>query len=219
MSDFDTLQATIADFANRQDWSPALVQSFIAMAEQKLNAELRVDRMITTSQNTVTDACSTLPDDWLESDFMLIASQNTPTGWSPIRYKPRDEFFRMSSRPYSGMWTNTYNSTWGYYTIEGRTIWFGGPVDDLEGTVYQMNYYQEVPVMATTLSSWVYTKYPSLYLYASLMHADLHAVGEEDKAGAMKQLTEDTIAKLNADHQRARASGSRLARTRVRSFG
>jgi hypothetical protein len=219
MSDFDTLQATIADFANRQDWSPALVQSFIAMADQKFNSELRVDRMIATAQNTVTCQCSTLPDDWLESDLMLIASGSTPTGWAPIRYKPRDEFFRLSSVPYSGIWTNTYNSTQGSYTIEGRTIWFGGPADEIEGVVYQLNYYQEVPSMAATGSSWVFTKYPSLYLYASLMHATLHAVGEEDKAGAMKQLTEDTIAKLNADHQRARASGSRLARMRVRSFG
>jgi hypothetical protein len=219
MSDFSDFCAALADYANRQDWSPQLITSFVRNAEEKLNSELRVDRMIATAQNTVTDSCSTLPDDWLESDLMLIASQNTPTGWSPIRYKPRDEFFRMSNRPYSGMWTNTYNSTWGFYTIEGRTIWFGGPVDDLEGTVYQMNYYQEVPVFSDTVTSWVYTKYQGLYRCAALMHADLHAVGEEDKAGMMKQLAEDMITKLNADHARARASGSRLARTRVRSFG
>jgi hypothetical protein len=218
MSDFDTLTAQIADYANRQDWSPALVAFFVQQAEQKFNAELRVDRMVATTQNTVTCGCSTLPDDWLESDLMLIGGIS-PTGWVPIRYMPRDVFFRIPATPYSGTYFANYNSTFGSYTIEGRTIYFGGVPDEVEGTLYQMSYYQEVPVMASAGSSWLYTKYPSLYLYASLMHADLHAVGEEDKAGAMKQLAEDMITKLNNDHQRAKASGSRLNRMRVRSFG
>ena len=42
------------------------------------------------------------------SDFMLIQNSYTPTGWAPIRYKPRDEFFRMSDQPYSGQWNNDY---------------------------------------------------------------------------------------------------------------
>jgi hypothetical protein len=52
-----------------------------------------------------------------------------------------------------------------------------------------------------------------------MMNAFLHAVGEEDKAAGAKQLTEDTIQKLNADHLRSKASGSRVTRTRMRSFG
>jgi hypothetical protein len=51
------------------------------------------------------------------------------------------------------------------------------------------------------------------------MMADLHAVGEEQTAGLMKQLAEDIITKLNANHQHARASGSMLARGHRRSFG
>ena len=51
------------------------------------------------------------------------------------------------------------------------------------------------------------------------MNAFLHAVGEEDKAMGAKQLTEDTIQKLNTLHQMSRASGSRVVRSRIRSFG
>jgi hypothetical protein len=210
--------ATLQDWANRQDWSSALVQSFIQMCEQKLNAELRVDRMISTATNTVTCSCSTLPDDWLETDLMLIANPTTPTGWSPINYKPRDEFFRLPNTPYAGTWAS-WISTLGTYTLEGRTLWFGGQPDTIEGTQFQMSYYAEVPPLNDQTDSWLLIKYPTLYLHASLMHADLHAVGEEDKAAMMKQLAEDTITKLNADHQRARASSSRLTRTRFRSFG
>ena len=182
MTDYATLQGQIADWANRQDWSPTLVQSFISMAEQKFNAELRVDRMINTMTNVVTCRCSTLPDDWLEMDFVSISNANAANGWLPIRYKSRDEFFNLTDK-----WA------YGYYTIEGRVITFGGCPDATEGIPYQISYYQEVPVMAVAGSSWVYTKYPTLYLHASLMHADLHAVGEEQNAANMKQLVEDTI--------------------------
>jgi hypothetical protein len=210
MGDFTNFCTQIADWANRQDWSPALVTSFVRMAEQKFNAELRVDRMINFATNVVTCRCSTLPDDWLEMDFVQIQNANGANGFLPIRYKARDEFFNLTDR-----WA------YGYYTIEGRTIFFGGCPDEIEGIQYTINYYGEVPVFSDTplVSSWVYTKYPSMYLHAALMHADLHAVGEEMNAANMKQLAEDAITKLNNDHQRAKASGSRLKRSRIRSFG
>jgi hypothetical protein len=219
MSDFSDLCAQIADFANRQDWSSQLVTSFVRQCEQKLNSDLRVDRMILTVQNVVTCGCAALPDDWIQSDFMRIQSGTTPTSWRPIRYKPRDEFFRLPDTPYASAAVPNFNSTYGYYTIEGRTIYFGGPVNATEGVAFLMNYYAEVPVFSDMVPSWIYTKYPSLYLYGSLMHADLHAVGEEDKANALMNLTNDMIGKLNADHLRSKASGSRLARARTRSFG
>jgi hypothetical protein len=219
MSDYDVFTAQIADFANRQDWSPALVGSFIAMADQHLNANLRVSRMIATTQNTVTCGCATLPDDWLEMDLLLLANSSTPTGWVPVTYKARDEFFRIPATPYSGTYVQNYNSTWMNYTIEGTTIYFGGVPDELEGTLYQMNYYQEVPVMATLGSSWVYTKYPRLYLLAAMMNSGLHAVGEEQVWMLYGQQVDKMIGELNSGWARAKASGSRLKRTRVRSFG
>jgi hypothetical protein len=218
-NDFTTLCGQIADYANRQDWPQGLVAFFVQQAEQKFNSDLRVDRMIATAQNTVTCNCSTLPDDWLESDLMLIQNPNQPTGWGPIHYMPRDEFFRRPATPSSNIGWFLNNTTYGYYTIEGRTIWFGGPPNATEGVLYQLNYYQEVPVMATVGSSWVYTKYPKLYLFASLANADFHAVGEEQLALLMGQQADAMIAKLNDNHRLARASGSRLSRTRRRSFG
>jgi hypothetical protein len=208
MTDFSDLKTTIAEWANRQDWADPLVTSFVRMAEQKFNAELRVDRMICYADNTVTQRCATLPDNWVAMDLVKIASFNGADNFRPIRYKSRDEFFNLPDK-----WTR------GFYTLEGRVITFGGPPDDTEGVEFKIAYYGEVPVLSDTQDSWLYTKYPSLYLHAALMHADLHAVGEEQSAGNMKQLTEDEIQKLNALHLRSKASGSRVTRSRVRSFG
>jgi hypothetical protein len=218
-TDYQNLCAQIADWANRQDWSPALVASFVAMAEQKFNSDLRVDRMIANAQNTVTCGCAPLPDDWLQSDLLLMASASTPTGWVPLTYKARDEFFRLPAAPYSGTYVQNYNSTWMNYTIEGRTLYFGGVPNELEGTLFQLSYFQEVPVMANTGSSWVYTKYPKLYLFAALSNADLHAVGEEQTAMMLGQQVDQMIQALNNAYLMSKASGSRLKRTRVRSFG
>lgn len=219
MTDFSDFKTQIAEWANRQDWADTLVTSFVRMAEQKLNAELRIDRMIQTDDALIASCCAALPDDWIEMDLVRIESGTTPTGFIPINYKPRDEFFRQPSIPYAPYAPSSSLSTYGKYTIEGRQIIIGGPPDTVNGRTVRIDYYGEVPVFADTTPSWVYTKYPSLYLYAALMHADLHAVGEEDKSAGLKTLVEDTITKLNAAHSLSRASGSRLSRSKGRSFG
>ena len=208
MTDFSDFKAQIAEWQNRQDWSDALVTSFVRMAEAKLNQELRVDRMILWAENTVTCRCAPLPDDWLAMELIKIASSNGADGFLPIRYKSRDEFFNLPD-----------NCSLGYYTIQGRTIFFGGSPDETEGVDFKIAYYAEVPTFSDTVTSWVYTKYPSLYLNAAMMHAYMHAIGEEQNAANSKQLTEDMITKLNAGHFGSRASGSRLTMPLRRSFG
>ena len=210
MTDFSDFKTAIAEWANREDWSDILVTSFIRNAEEKLNAELRVDRMLQTDDAIISARYAPLPDDWLEMDLvrLMITSDYYPSGFAPINYKPREEFFSTSDQHAVGL-----------YTIEGRKIFIGGAPNNTEGQTVRIDYYQEVPVFADNTPSWVYSKYQSLYRYAALMHADLHALGEEQTSSMLKGLCEDMIQKLNAQHRYARASGSRLSRTRVRSFG
>jgi hypothetical protein len=208
MTDYSDLKTAIADWANRTDWSDALVSSFVSMAEAKFNQELRVAQMIQFGDGIITSRCAQLPPDWLVMDFVRVANENGADGFLPARYKSRDQFFNERD-----------TRTWMYYTLIGETMYFGGTPDPIDGTEYKLCYYGEVPVFSDAQPSWVYTKYPQLYLFASLMHADLRAVGEEDKAANMKQMVEDMIQKLNAAHLGAKASGSRVTRPRHRSFG
>jgi hypothetical protein len=205
-----TLTNQLMDWANRGDWSgtPGLTQSYVTFAEQKFNSDLRVSQMLTSSVNTVTQRCSTLPDDWLEMYLVSIATTYAPNGWSPIRYKSNDEFFNLRD------W-----AAFGYYTIVGRAINFGGTPDNVEGIQYQIIYYAEVPPLNDTTDSWVYTKYPNMYLWECLRNAAFHAVGEEGPASNFGQMADAIITKLNNDWAKAKASGSRVTRTRTRSFG
>jgi hypothetical protein len=208
MSDYTDFCTDLREWANRSDWSDTLVQTFVRDAEIKLNAELRVQRMIRSAVNTITCRCTALPDDWLENSLVEIANTSVPSGFIPIRYRARDEFFNLLDR-------NACN----IYTIEGTQIFFGGAPDTTEGRQVKISYYGEVPVFSDTQPSWVYTKYETLYRAAALMSAYMHAVGEEQQASLAKQLAEDMITKLNTDWLKAKASGSRLTRTRTRSFG
>jgi hypothetical protein len=208
VTDFSDFTAQIAEWTNRQDWTPALVTSFVRMAESKLNQELRVAQMIQMDDGIITSRCAQLPDDWLAMDLVRVANGAGADGFLTARYKARDEFFNQRDP-----------STWMYYTLVGTTMYFGGSPDPVDGTEYKLAYYGEVPVFSDTQPSWVYTKYPNLYLSAALMHAYLHAVGEEQSAAGAKALAEDMIQKLNAGHLGAKASGSRVTRPRQRSFG
>ena len=208
MTDFADFKAQIAEWANRQDWSDTLVTSFVRMAEQKINQDLRVDRMIKKVNALIASRCATLPDDWLEFDLVRMPNSAAPTGSSPWRYKSRDEFFNLID-----------SRSFGYYTIIGRNVHFGGLPDTINGQSCRMSYYAEIPVFSDATSSWIYTKYPNLYLFAALMHADLHAVGEENQAAMLQSQVDAAIAKLNDQHLRAKASGSRVTRTLRRSFG
>ena len=208
MSDFADFKTQIAEWSNRQDWSDALVTSFVRMAEAKLNQELRIALMIQMDDGIITSRCAQLPDDWLAMDLVRVANACGADGFLPARYKARDEFFNQTDL-----------RTWMYYTIVGTTMFFGGEPDPVDGTEYMLAYYGEVPVFSDTQQSWVYSKYPNLYLSAAMMHAYMHAVGEEQNAANSKQLAEDIIQKLNAAHLGAKASGSRVTRPRHRSFG
>jgi hypothetical protein len=208
MTDFSDFKAQIAEWSNRQDWPDALVTSFVRMAESKLNQELRVALMIEMDDGLIASRCAPLPGDWLAMDLVRVANDAGADGFLPARYKSRDEFFNQRD-----------DRTWMYYTIVGTQIYFGGTPNPTDGTVYKIVYYGEVPVFSDTQTSWVYTKYPSLYLSAAMMHAYMHAVGEEQNASNSKALAEDQIQKLNAAHLGAKASGSRVTMPRHRTFG
>ena len=128
---------------SQADWSPVLVTSFVRNAEEKLNAELRIDRMIQTNDALIASRCAPLPDNWLEMDFVRLAwtADYYPSGFAPIAYKPREEFFSTKDQDAIGA-----------YTIEGRQLFIGGPPDSTEGQTVRIDYYGEVPVFAGRLS-------------------------------------------------------------------
>ena len=138
MSDYSDFKSQIAEWMNRADWSDNLVSSFVAMANQKLNAELRIADMIQFDEALITSRCAPLPSDWLQLELVPNRQfKRIPINFLPIRYKSRDEFFNT-----------TDNWMYGFYTIQGRQIFIGGAPDTVNGQTVKITYYGEVPVFS-----------------------------------------------------------------------
>ena len=185
MTDYSDFTTQIAEWANRADWSPITISGFVSQADEIFNRDLRIDRMLSANDALIASRCAPLPDDWLEMDLVRIAvapSAYYPSGFAPIVYKPRAEFFATQDECAAGI-----------YTIEGRQIFIGGLPDTTDGQTLRIDYYAEVPVFSDANPSWVYTKYPGLYLNTALYRAALHAVGEEQSAANFKQMSDETI--------------------------
>ena len=127
MTDFSDFKAQIAEWSNRGDWSDALVTSFVRMAESKLNKELRVALMIQQDDGLIASRCAPLPDDWLAMDLVRVQNSNGADGFLPARYKARDHFFNQRDK-----------HTWMTYTFVGKTMFFGGTPDPVDGTEYKI---------------------------------------------------------------------------------
>lgn len=184
------------------EYPDTLVTTWIRGAEERLNVELRIDRMIKIDTALATDGRVVLPSDWIEADLVRI--QNA----SPIHYKPRDDFYTLGV---SGVYENL-----GKYTIIGRYIVLGDASAGTPPTV-ELSYYSNIPPLDAD-ANWVQTYYPTLLLYGSLEQAHLYGIDDE-RAATMGGKVGDMIGKMNDAHKASKASGSRLSAKSKRSFG
>lgn len=194
--------AQIAGWLNREDYlddQPLLI-SFVRMAEERMNEELRIADMIQIDYALITKQRVKLPADWIASDFLLDENR------IPLRYLPRDEFYAQG-----------VDEAIGTYTITGNYIAFGGPVDLVEGNTVEMAYYGMIPKLGDD-PTWLITKYPSLYLHAALSAASAYGI-EDERAIGWEASVSSKIARLNQSHLVSKASGSRISRGLRKGFG
>ena len=89
---FDTFLATLQEWTDDLDLSTDMLTSWITMAEERFNNELRCLEMVSTRRVTLDDQCTPLPDDFLE----MISVRYGESGL-PLRNVSSDEYWRMRS--------------------------------------------------------------------------------------------------------------------------
>ena len=89
---FDQFLARLQGWTDDMDLSPDTLVSWIEMAEERFNNELRCLEMVSTRRVFFTDQCMALPDDFLE----MISVRYTGSGL-PLRYVGSDEYYRLRS--------------------------------------------------------------------------------------------------------------------------
>ena len=89
---FEAWLNTLQEWVDDLDISQEMLISWVAMAEERFNNELRALEMVVTRGVMMADQCVQLPDDFLE----IVSCRYSDSG-QPLRYVSLDEFWRLRS--------------------------------------------------------------------------------------------------------------------------
>lgn len=165
---YSDLKIAIASWLVRDDLTTQ-IPDFVALAESKINRDLRVREMITTATGTVTDSALAIPDDYIEALMFVLDTAND----LPLEYRPiSDSQFRVAG-------STSGQPRW--FSVVGDEFRFF-PSPDGEYT-YTLDYYAKVPALSSTnTTTWLLAKAPDLYLFAALAEAYAYLLEEDRQA-------------------------------------
>lgn len=159
ISTYSELKTAIANWLHRADLT-AYVPDFIALAESRLNRELRLRSMEARATATLTDGYIQLPTGYLEMRNLQI---NT----DPVRFleyrTPLQIDYEYPSQNSSGIPK--------VYTIVGDEIQIVPKPDS--GYTVEMAYHKKFDALSdSATTNWLLTNAPDLYLFGSLIEAE-----------------------------------------------
>lgn len=165
---YANLQTAIADWMARSDLT-TVIPDFITLLEARVNRELRVRSMLTSTNLTPSSGSATLPTDYLEWKRV------TWTGSSRIELEWVEPTYLQAAYPTSP------SDTPRRFTIEGTTL----KIRPIDGTALEFLYYQKIPALSNSnTTNWLLTAHPDLYLYGSIASGKAYMQDAEKAAFA-----------------------------------
>jgi hypothetical protein len=142
------------------------VPELIALFEATANRKLRAWQMETSTSLTPASGSATLPTDYLS--------------WRRLTWtgSPRNELEYVQPSYLQAAYPTSPADVPRIFTIEGSTLKIR-PVDDAS---LELDYYQKIVALATTSPNWLLTAHPDLYLFGSLVEAEMLGVNDERAA-------------------------------------
>jgi len=195
LSNYTELQSSISSWLQRDDLT-AQIPDFINICESYLNDDLRLRSMITEATVTPSqvDSYVDLPDGFIEAISFVDENNNT------IQQIHHDMLQGLDS---------TNNN---YYSVTSRINF---PAAASSALSYTMTYYKGMDLAANTTND-VLTNYPNLYLYGSLLQAEMFLKNDKristwhdlyDKAmRKANSRSADSLIKLRTDHPSTRGN-------------
>jgi hypothetical protein len=159
--------------------SRAYIPDFITLFECAAARKLKVRLQESTTTLTPTSGVATLPTDYL--GYRRVTWTGTPIHELNYVAPP--------------IYANDLNVTAGIpinFTIEGSSL----RVDPSNDTALTFDYFQKTPALSGTLN-WLYTAYPDLYLFGSLVEANAFNKGQAfDAASVWKQRRDEIFQEI-----------------------
>ena len=206
LSTFTELKDAVADWLDRSDLT-ARIPDFIALAEARINRELRIRPMEvrSTMYATVDQQYFNLPGGYIQ--MRNIQLNTNPT--TPLEYITPE----MLDRLYGSTTTGKPKA----YTLIGDEIQLA-PIPDSAYTL-EMAFYEKFTALGdgtsgTVTSNWLTKNAPDILLYGALMEAEPFIKNDERVAVWLNGYG-NAIDKLQKADQRDRHSGSAM---RVRNI-
>ena len=206
LSTFTELKDAIADWLDRSDLT-ARIPDFIALAEARINRDLRIRPMEVRSTMTTTagNQYFNLPGGYIQ--MRNIQLNTNPT--TPLEYITPE----MLDRLYGSSTTGKPRA----YTLIGDEIQLA-PIPDSAYTL-EMAFYEKFTALGdgtsgTVTNNWLTTNAPDILLYGALMEAEPFIKNDERVAVWLNGYG-NAIDKLQKADQRDRHSGSAM---RVRNI-
>lgn len=213
MSDYTDFLTEVKDWINRPDLSDSVVASWVRSAEARMDRELRVRENHKRSRATVASSYIPLPSDWMEFEYIRYVPDEDSTELNIQRGKPLVYVSHHQMLDVLHDENHTLREK-AMYTVVGDELIIAPEISS--DTPIEMGYYHRVPQFsadATTLRS----RYPDLYLYATLANTPGYLVEDERLAFWASQAT-SIIQGLNEAWTKGKMGGSPLQMNR-RTFG
>lgn len=213
LSDF---RADVRNWLNHTSAEDDVVDRWVKMAEERINADLRVRQQIDRQRADLQDNRILMPPGWLESVFVRFfpnpnSDYDTIKHGRPLVYTTPEMYWGDYKD------TNIDHKNNPRYTYIGDSIYVS-PNSAVNGTTIEVGYYRRVPPLTDELTgNWLYSSHYRLYLSATLAVGSLFLMDIE-RAATFEASTNDLIIRANDEHKVAAVSGN-TPRMANRTFG
>lgn len=187
------LLASIAEWLDDATLA-ASIPDFVRMAEARFNRVLRTPDMEARATATATAERTALPTDFTGMRTVFIDG-------SPDR--PLEQRSLAALR---GATRGTAGIPTAYAIADEAIVLAPSPV---AATVLDMVYYRRLPALATNSSNWLLTNHPDLYLFMSLLHAELRGWNDA-RLPMLKSAVDGMLGELMVDATRRQWGGAPL---------
>jgi hypothetical protein len=170
----------------------ARVPDFIALFEAAANRRLRVRQMETIAPLTPSSGAAALPSDYL--------------AWRRVTWtgSPRVELEYVHPSWLQAAYPTAPADVPRVFSIEGSTLKVR-PVDD---TALEFDYYAKVPALSDGApTNWLLAAHPDLYLFGSLVEAEMFGVNDE-RAPSWKARRDEIFDEIERLSNKSRGAGA-----------
>lgn len=154
LASYSDLKASIADWLARNDLTNQIAD-FIALAEARINRELRCREQIAIDSGSISTQQIEIPADFVETVMLTLDT----TSANPLEYRPIEDSQKREGAEISG------EPRW--FSVLGDRIHLYPAPDGFY--TYSLSYYAKVPSLSDSApTNWLLTKAPDVYLFAAL---------------------------------------------------